>query len=86
MILKIDSTGALALLRWSPAMKGNKALPERALSLNLIDKPDTGSGIKHCHCVYLPYVPVTEDGVAPSQFSTFRRTRGDTNGHQIGHH
>jgi hypothetical protein len=51
MILKIDSTGALALLRWSPAMKGKKALPERALSLNLIDKRDTGSGSKHCHHV-----------------------------------
>jgi hypothetical protein len=35
--------------------------------------------------VYLPYVPVTEDGVAHSQFSTFGRTRGDTNGHQLGH-
>jgi hypothetical protein len=32
----------------------------------------------------LPYVPITEDGVAHSQFSTFRRKRADTNGHQQG--
>ena len=35
---------------------------------------------------HLPYVLVTEDAVAHSQFSTSERTHGDTNGHQIGHH
>jgi hypothetical protein len=34
---------------------------------------------------HLPNVPVIEHGIAHSQFSTFERTRGDTNGHQIGH-
>jgi hypothetical protein len=53
------------------------------LSLNLIDKRDTGSGTKHRYCVYLPYVSVTEDSVAHNQFSTFERTRGDTNGHLL---
>ena len=75
----------MAFLRWSPAKKGNRTLPERALSLNLIDKRDTGSGSKHCHRVHFPYVPVTEDDGARGQFGTFERARGDTNGHQLGH-
>jgi hypothetical protein len=40
---------------------------------------------KHFHRVYLSHVPIMEDGVAHSQFSTFERNRGDANGHQLGH-
>jgi hypothetical protein len=34
---------------------------------------------------HLPHMSVTEDGVAHIQFSTFEWTRGDTNGHKLGH-
>jgi len=30
-------------------MHSEQALPERASSLNMIDKGDTGKGSKHCH-------------------------------------
>jgi hypothetical protein len=60
-----------------PVMKGKKALPGRALSLNLIDKSDTGSGSKHCHRTYLPRKMVS---LIPSiaRSTGHVRTRTDT--------
>ena len=35
---------------------------------------------------HLPYQSVAEDGIRHTQFTTLERTRGDMNGHQIGHY